>query len=171
MTAPALKKTPPLPPSFDPRRMILWSVILVVFVGTLGYAAYMAGPSSYGGFDVALTVTAEPVHIPMTGETAGQVKLTATLQNKTAKAKTVHAPAPCKFFRWLLIDDQGAIVQAKVEETCDPLLTELALEPGNAKTHEEQLTLDTTRLKAGALYRFVVEFWGQRGLLVVRTSS
>jgi hypothetical protein len=164
------RSSPPAPAPFDVRRMILWSVILVAVVGSLGYAAFVSGPSRFGGFDVAFKVSGNPVVIPITGDAAGKTVLTATLTNRTAKPQVLNAPAPCKTFRWILSDGAERMVQSAADD-CDDLLMELTLKPGETRTETFTIALDTRRLAANGRYELIMEYWGQRGLLVLKTSQ
>ena len=171
MTTPRPRPTGPTQPQFfDPRRMILWSVILFVLVAAMGYAAYKAGPSAFGGFDVALKISADPIVIPLTGDDAGIITMTATATNRTSSIQTLNAPATCKVFRWILAAADGAMVQAAADE-CEDLLMEAKLEPGKSLTETYKVKVDPTRLKAGERYQFVIEYWGLRGMLVVHAGE
>lgn len=167
--------TPPRRPPqqseyFDGRRMILWSVILVALVGSLGYAAYTSGPSNYGGFDVAMKVTAEPAVVPLTGERAGVVTLNVDVQNRTGGIQHLKAPAACKLFRWTLTAEDGSLVQT-YNETCAASVMELKMEPNERKADVFEARLDPSRLTAGKRYQFNMEYWGLRGILVVRAAD
>ena len=170
MTSP-LKRPPPTPqPYFDSRRMILWSLILVALVGSLGYAAYTSGPSNFGGFDVAMKVTADPPVVPLAGDNAGIVKLSVDVQNRTGGIQHLRARAACKIFRWALTAEDGSLVQAH-GETCDDAVMELKMEPNERKSETFEARLDPTRLKAGQRYQFNLEYWGLRGILVIRAAE
>lgn len=170
MTTPP-KRPPPQPQQyFDGRRMMLWSVILVALVGSLGYAAYTSGPSSFGGFDVAMKVTADPTVVPLTGENAGLVTLKVDVQNRTGGIQHLQAPAACKLFRWTLTAEDGSLVQVH-NETCDGALMELKMEPNERKSDTFEARLDPARLTAGKRYQFNLEYWGLRGILVVRAGE
>lgn len=170
MTTPTRRPPPHQTQYFDTRRMILWSAILVTLVGALGYAAYKGGPSAFGGFDVTMTVQADPETIPISGDAAGRVKLTVAIQNRTSETKVLNAPAPCKLFRWVLTGAQGELVQA-AGDGCEDLSMELTLKPSEKRTEEFQIALDPTRLKSGDRYQFTMEYWSLRGQLVVRTGE
>lgn len=170
MTTPLRRPPPPPQPYFDSRRMILWSVILVALVGSLGYAAYTSGPSTFGGFNVAMKVTAEPTVVPLTGENAGLVTLNVDIQNRTSGIQHLQAPAACKLFRWTLTAEDGALVQVQ-NETCENAVMELKMEPNERKSETFQARLDPSRLKAGERYQFNLEYWGLRGILVVRAAE
>jgi hypothetical protein len=167
---PPVRRPPPPPQYFDASRMILWSVILVALVGSLGYAAYTGGPSAYGGFDVAMKVTADPAVVPLSGDKAGVVVLNVDVQNRTGGIQHLKAPAACKLFRWTLTAEDGALVQVH-NEICDPAVMELKMEPNERKTETFEARLDPARLKPGERYQFNLEYWGLRGILVVRAGD
>lgn len=170
MTTPLKRPPPPPQPYFDSRRMILWSVILVALVGSLGYAAYTSGPENFGGFNVAMKVTADPAVVPLSGDNAGLVKLSVDIQNRTGGIQRLEAPAACKIFRWTLTAEDGALVQVQ-NETCENAVIELKMEPNERKSEIFEARLDPTRLKAGQRYQFNLEYWGLRGILVIRTTE
>jgi hypothetical protein len=60
-------------------------------------------------------------------------------------------------------------VQAAGEQ-CDDLLMEMTLQPNESKTETIDVQLDASRLKADERYQFTMEYWGLRGLLVVRAE-
>jgi hypothetical protein len=170
MTTP-VRRPPPKPPQyFDGGRMVLWSVILVALVGSLGYAAYTSGPSAFGGFDVAMKVSADPVIVPLSGENAGKVTMTVDIQNRTANVQKLSAPAACKIFRWILFGEGERFVQTQSED-CAPSLMELVLQPNERKSETIDVAVDAARLKPGERYQFILEYWGLRGVLVVHAAD
>jgi hypothetical protein len=169
MNTPA-RKPPPPPQYFDARRMMLWSAILVALVGSLGYAAYTSGPSTFGGFDVAMKVTAEPSVVPLSGDRAGRVILNVDVQNRTGGIQRLNAPAACKLFRWTLTSEEGALVQTHNED-CERATMELKLQPDERKTETFEAQLDPKRLEPGQRYQFNLEYWGLRGILVIRAAD
>ena len=171
MTTPLKRPSPPPQSYFDGRRMMLWSLILVALVGSLGYAAYMGGPSSFGGFDVAMKVTADPVIVPLSGEKAGRIVMNVDLQNRTANVQKLNARSHCKLFRWLLLGPNENLIQAQGGENCEDSAMELVLQPNEKKSDTFDIALDPSRLKAGERYQFVLEYWGLRGVLVVHAAD
>jgi hypothetical protein len=170
MTTPQ-KRPPQQPQFFDSRRMILWSVILVGLVASLGYAAYTTGPSTFGGFDVAMKVTADPTVVPLNGEKAGVVRLNIDLQNRTAAVQRLNAQSHCKLFRWLVIGPSEQLVQAQAAENCKDSAMELVLQPNEKKADVIEIALDAKRLKAGERYQIILEYWGLRGVLIVHAAD
>jgi hypothetical protein len=169
MTTPS-KRPPQQSQYFDTRRMMLWSVILVALVGSLGYAAYTSGPSTYGGFNVAMKVTADPAVVPLSGDRAGIVTLNVDVQNRTGGIQRLNAPAACKLFRWTLTAEDGSLVQVH-NETCEASVMELKMEPDERKNESFEARLDPSRLEAGKRYQFNLEYWGLRGILIVRAGE
>lgn len=152
----------PQPPQPEWRRYLLWAVIWVAFVGSLGYSA------SHGGLDFlenAVVVRAEPNRdrVKLSGEDpAIQVKL--SLRNSTAEAVTLKAPSACKVFRWQIFNRAGEMMQSKVnEDTCPYTEVTAVLPPGEKLEEFYSVVLEPQRYRAGQDYLVHYWYWGYEG--------
>jgi pectin methylesterase-like acyl-CoA thioesterase len=145
----------------------VWVAVIFAVAAAAGYAVYREGPSAIGGYDIALKVTAAPVVIPLSGDTAGFVKVTATVENRTSKTQTLNASAPCKVLRVMIAGSDDVIVHAS-DQNCDDLVMEAVLEPGKTLSETVEIAIAPERLKAGERYKMLVQFWGQNGVMILR---
>jgi hypothetical protein len=154
----------PLPPSPAPdwRRYVLWMLIWVAFIASLGYAA------SYGelGFlENAVSVVAEPNRdaVPVKSDPIVQVKV--TLRNNTRETVVLRAPSACKVFRWQVFSRDGNMVQSKVnDEAACPNSEVSANFPSGEKVEEfYSIVLEAGRYRPGDDYLVQYWYWGYEG--------
>ncbi|MDZ4869567.1 MAG: hypothetical protein SGI91_19760 [Alphaproteobacteria bacterium] len=152
----------PRSPAPDWRRYVLWMLIWVAFIASLGYAA------SYGelGFlENSVSVTAEPNRegVPLQSDPVIQVKV--TVRNNTRDTVTLKAPSACKMFRWQVFSRDGNMVQSKVtdEDAC-PKTEVSAILPSGEKLEEfYSIELVPTRYQTGNDYLVQYWYWGYEG--------
>jgi hypothetical protein len=152
----------PRAPAPDWRRYVLWMLIWVAFIASLGYAA------SYGelGFlENAVSVTVEPNRdsVPLKSEPIIQLKV--TLRNNTRETVVLRAPSACKVFRWQVFSRDGNMVQSKVndEDSC-PKSEVSANFPSGEKVEEfYTIVLEASRYRGGDDYLVHYWYWGYEG--------
>jgi hypothetical protein len=152
----------PRAPAPDWRRYVLWMLIWVAFIASLGYAA------SYGelGFlENAVSVAAEPNRdsVPLKSEPVIQLKV--TLRNNTRETVVLRAPSACKVFRWQVFSRDGNMVQSKVnDENACPNGEVSANFPSGEKVEEfYSIVLEASRYRGGDDYLVHYWYWGYEG--------
>jgi hypothetical protein len=152
----------PHAPAPDWRRYVLWMLIWVAFIASLGYAA------SYGelGFlENSVSVAAEPnrAGVPLQSDPVIQVKV--AVRNNTRDTVTLKAASACKMFRWQIFSRDGNMVQSKVtdEDTC-PKTEVSAILPSGEKLEEfYSIALVPARYRVGDDYLVHYWYWGYEG--------
>ena len=155
----------PLPqaPQPDWRRYLLWALIWLAFIASLGYAASTGGLSF---LENAVVVSAEPNRdrVPLQGKEPAVIQVKVSLRNSTADAVRISAPSACKIFRWQIFDRAGDMIQSVIpEDTCPHREAAANLPAGQSVEEFYSIALEEHRFTPGHDYLVHYWYWGYEG--------
>ena len=154
----------------DVRRYLLWAVIWVAFVASLGYAATNGG---LGFLENDIHVAIEPNResVALSGQEPPVIQVKVRLRNNTADPANLSSPSACKIFRWQVFSRDAELMQSKTnEDVCPQGEVHAVLPSGKSVEEFYSIALEPQRYRAGDDYQVRYWYWGYEGAFEFRAE-